>query len=193
VWPFAQEWYYEQFTYQSLEVISFRAERNMMILNDGKIPVFASHIDARPDGFNQINTFPIGKMLVPGETIVVDTKSVYAKRVEASDNLPALQVSIAAPEIMYENLDRDDLILVYYAENDFEYTVSLDLLDTSHHNHNVSSLNVKPANCRLHYASEAQGKSMDDFDCVAAIATKGPLPDVHQDIRIMKEQSKKEK
>lgn len=175
VWPFAQEWYYEQCTSQSLKVISFRAERNMVILNDGKIPVFASHIDARVDGFDRLSIFPIQEMLEPGEAIVVDTKSLYAKRA-AADNLPAWNVVITAPESMYENLDRADLTLVYYADNDLEYnTILSKFLDSNTGNfakRNVQDLNVKKANCLLHYASEAQGESTKEFACVAAIAQK---------------------
>jgi hypothetical protein len=187
VWPYAQTIYLNSFTRHDLDVVAMRTERDMLISNPGKIPVFASHVDISAPDFQRAAFIPIAAIVEPGQTIKIDTRGLYARRVETSDDLPAWVATITAPDILFDSLGRGDVTPVYFAKSDFEFealnrTHAAQKQNADRLGGRLSPVNVKPANCLISYSSSAQGKTSDTFECVMAVATKGDMGEVIWDL-----------
>ena len=184
VWQPLLDGYHGVFSTPSLTVTAFMTERDGLLRNTGKLPVFASHIEIVPTDISRRAVVSIAREIAPGETISIDTRGLYARRVEASEELAPWSLSVSAPEPVFAMIGEDSRILpVYAAADDYQLQAQiaharqkLDARTTSGAPVGLpTEVNVKDAACTVHFSTEAQGVGQTPFDCVMLIASKGSL------------------
>ncbi|WP_323766992.1 hypothetical protein [Antarctobacter sp.] len=184
VWQPMLDGYYRLFTVPSLTVTAFMTERDGLLRNTGKLPIFASHIEIVPADVSRRAVVPIAQEITPGATISIDTRGLYAQRVEKSDTLDPWTFSVAAPDPVFALIGEDSRVVpVYAARDDYQLKAQIahaeQKLAARSNGGTVVGLptqvNVKDATCKVHFSTKAQGAEESAFDCVMLVASKGSL------------------
>lgn len=184
VWQPILDGFNAVFSTPSLTVTAFMTERDGLLRNTGKLPVFASHIEIVPADVTRRAVVSVAREIAPGQTISIDTRGLYARRVDQSQDLDPWTLSVSAPEPVFAMIGQDDRIHpVYAAKDDFQLVAQI-----AHAEQKLASrtsggaplgvptaVNVKDADCKVHFSTEAQGVTHSAFDCVMLVASKGSL------------------
>ncbi|ASP20305.1 hypothetical protein ANTHELSMS3_01610 [Antarctobacter heliothermus] len=184
VWQPMLDGYHRLFTTPSLTVTAFMTERDGLLRNTGKLPIFASHIEIVPVDASRRAVVSIAQELAPGETISIDTRGLYAQRVEKSDTLEPWIFSVAAPDPVFAMIGEDSRVIPVYAARD-DYQLKAQIAHAEQKQAARSNggravglptkVNIKDATCEVHFSTKAQGAERSAFDCVMLLASKGSL------------------
>ncbi|WP_089276594.1 hypothetical protein [Antarctobacter heliothermus] len=184
VWQPMLDGYHRLFTTPGLSVTAFMTERDGLLRNTGKLPIFASHIEIVPADVSRRAVVSIAQELAPGETISIDTRGLYAQRVEKSDTLEPWTFSVAAPDPVFALIGENSRVIpVYAASDDYQLKAQID-----HAEQKLAArardgaaigvptrVNVKGAACTVHFSTKAQGAGQSSFKCVMLVASRGSL------------------